>query len=40
MEQLIVRLGSNENDVIHWIVCSPNEDDVIASGELAGVEDL
>ncbi|GAC35302.1 type II secretion system protein GspL [Paraglaciecola polaris] len=34
MEQLIVRLGSNEDDVIHWIVCSPQDDDVIASGEL------
>ena len=40
MEQLIVRLGSNDDDVIHWIVCSPTEDDVIASGELPGVAHL
>ncbi|WP_339767697.1 type II secretion system protein GspL [uncultured Paraglaciecola sp.] len=40
MEQLIVRLGSNEDDIIHWIVCSAQGDDVIASGELPDAEHL
>jgi general secretion pathway protein L len=40
MEQLVVRLGSNQNDVIHWIVWSSQLDEVIASGELAGAEHL
>lgn len=40
MEQLVVRLGSNPEDVIHWIVWSTQLDEVIASGELPGVEQL
>jgi general secretion pathway protein L len=40
MEQLIVRLGSNEEDVVHWIVYSSQDDEVIASGELANVTHL
>ncbi|MFQ3196362.1 MAG: general secretion pathway protein L [Paraglaciecola sp.] len=40
MEQLVVRLGSGHNDVIHWIVWSTQLDEVIASGELPGSENL
>lgn len=34
MEQLVIRLGSNAQDPIHWIVWSPQQQEIIASGEL------
>lgn len=40
MEQLVVRLGSTSDDVIHWIVWSTQLDEVIASGELPTAEHL
>ncbi|MCF2947424.1 type II secretion system protein GspL [Paraglaciecola aquimarina] len=40
MEQLVVRLGANSDEVIHWIVWSEQEDEIIASGELAGAKEL
>ncbi|GGF62540.1 type II secretion system protein GspL [Alteromonas lipolytica] len=40
MEQLVVRLGTNLHDPVHWVVWSTQSQDVIASGELASAEDL
>lgn len=40
MEQLIVRLGSGLQDPVHWLVWSDTEQDIIASGELAGSDEL
>ncbi|MCV2885808.1 type II secretion system protein GspL [Aestuariibacter sp. AA17] len=40
MEELVIRLGSDANPVIHWMVWSDSEKDIIASGELAGPADL
>lgn len=34
MEQLVVRLGSNATDRVHWLVWSSQEEEIIASGEL------
>ena len=40
MEQLVVRLGVTPNDVIHWIVWSSQQSEIIASGELTGSDQL
>ncbi|WP_158972732.1 type II secretion system protein GspL [Paraglaciecola sp. L3A3] len=40
MEQLVVRLGANPNDAIHWIVWSSQQDEIIASGELPDASHL
>lgn len=34
MEQLVVRLGADPDEAIHWIVWSKQQDEIIASGEL------
>ena len=34
MEQLVVRLGANPDESIHWIVWSSQQNEIIASGEL------
>ncbi len=34
MEQLVVRLGANPDEPIHWIVWSSQQNEIIASGEL------
>jgi len=39
-ENLIIRLGSHAEDIIHWLVWSTIEKNIIASGELAGAEQL
>lgn len=40
MEQLVVRLGTNLYDPVHWVVWSPQSQDVIASGELSNADAL
>ena len=40
MEQLVVRLGANPNEPIHWIVWSSQQDEIIASGELPDATQL
>jgi general secretion pathway protein L len=40
MEQLVVRLGANPNDSIHWIVWSNQQNEIIASGELPNAAQL
>jgi general secretion pathway protein L len=40
MEQLVVRLGANPNEPIHWIVWSSQQNEIIASGELPDVSQL
>lgn len=40
MEQLVVRLGSDAADPVHWIVWSEQQQEIIASGELASASDL
>lgn len=40
MEQLVIRLGSVPSDVIHWLVWSLQENEIIASGELHGIDEL
>lgn len=40
MEQLLVRLGANKVDPISWLVWSPSEEEIIASGELKNAEGL
>lgn len=40
MEQLIVRLGSREEDPVHWLVWSDSEDEIIASGVLPDAAQL
>ena len=39
-ENLIIRLGSNHNNVIHWMVWSAHGQEIIASGELSNAEQL
>ncbi|KGJ92381.1 type II secretion system protein GspL [Colwellia psychrerythraea] len=42
-ETLFIRLGSQAHDIIHWLVVSEinsNEQEIIASGELKGAEQL
>jgi general secretion pathway protein L len=40
MEQLVVRLGANPSEAIHWIVWSDQQDEIIASGELPDASQL
>jgi general secretion pathway protein L len=40
MEQLVVRLGANPNEPIHWIVWSGQQNEIIASGELPNAAQL
>lgn len=40
MEQLVVRLGSNDDDAVHWLVWSAQEQEIIASGELTDASHL
>ena len=40
MEQLVVRLGSNPDESIHWIVWSSQQNEIIASGELPDATQL
>lgn len=40
MQRLIVRLGSQSADPIHWLVYSEQEQEIIASGKLNSAEDL
>jgi general secretion pathway protein L len=40
MEQLVVRLGANSDEPIHWIVWSSQQDEIIASGELPDATQL
>ncbi len=40
MEQLVVRLGSNPEQAIHWIVWSDQQNEIIASGELNDASQL
>lgn len=39
-EQLFIRLGSQADDTIHWLVWSEQEQEIIASGELANKDHL
>ncbi|MFC3122632.1 type II secretion system protein GspL [Agaribacter flavus] len=36
MQQLVIRLGSNEQSPLHWLLYSSTESEIIASGELKG----
>ena len=40
MEQLIVRLGSDSQSPVFWIVWSESEQEIIASGELPDAQAL
>lgn len=40
MEQLVVRLGADPDEAIHWIVWSNQQDEIIASGELPDATQL
>ena len=40
MQRLIIRLGSQCSDPIHWLVYSEQEQEIIASGKLNSSEDL
>lgn len=40
MEDLVVRLGSNIQDQVHWLVWSAQEQEIIASGVLENAEQL
>jgi general secretion pathway protein L len=40
MEQLVVRLGANPDEPIHWIVWSRQQNEIIASGELPNATQL
>jgi general secretion pathway protein L len=40
MEQLVVRLGANPDEPIHWIVWSNQQNEIIASGELPDAAQL
>ncbi|GLX78919.1 type II secretion system protein L [Thalassotalea insulae] len=39
-ENLIIRLGSQQSDKVHWLVWSNTEQNIIASGELSNAEQL
>lgn len=39
-EQLIIRLASDEHQIIHWLVWSDSEKEIIASGDLANAAAL
>ena len=38
-EQLLIRLGSLEQDRIAWLIWSQSEQEIIASGELANAQE-
>ncbi|MDT0595198.1 type II secretion system protein GspL [Glaciecola petra] len=40
MQQLIIRLGANAADPIHWLVYSKQEQEIIASGVLQNADEL
>lgn len=40
MEQLVIRLGSQIQEPVHWLVWSAEQDEIIASGELPGASEL
>jgi general secretion pathway protein L len=40
MEKLAIRLGSNPQDPVHWLVWSDTEKEIIASGELPDMDAL
>jgi general secretion pathway protein L len=40
MQRLIIRLGSQTDDMIHWLVYSEQEQEIIASGKLNNADDL
>jgi general secretion pathway protein L len=40
MEQLVIRLGANPDESIHWIVWSSQQNEIIASGELPDATQL
>lgn len=40
MEQLLIRLGSNADEAVHWLVWSTSEREIIASGELENASQL
>jgi general secretion pathway protein L len=40
MQRLIIRLGSNTSDPIHWLVYSEQENEIIASGKLSDASQL
>ena len=40
MEQLLVRLGSRQEDRVQWLVWSADEQEIIASGELPDASQL
>jgi len=39
-EKLYIRLGSNANDAVHWLIFSDDEEGIIASGELPNADAL
>jgi len=39
-EKLLIRLGSQASDPVHWLVWSSTEQNIIASGELASADQL
>ncbi len=39
-ESLLIRLGSQKSDVIHWLIASADKQEIIASGELPNAEQL
>ncbi|MCO4798479.1 MAG: type II secretion system protein GspL [Colwelliaceae bacterium] len=39
-ENLLIRLGSNDDDTIYWMVWSSHEHEIIASGELSSASQL
>ena len=39
-EQLVIRLGSDDNAAVHWLVWSSQEQEIIASGELSHAGEL
>ncbi len=40
MEQLVIRLGSQIQEPVHWLVWSAEQDEIIASGELPDASEL
>ena len=39
-ETLYIRIGSQAKDVIHWLISSANDQDIIASGKLGNANEL
>lgn len=40
MEQLVIRLGSSQEEPVHWLVWSGEQEEIIASGELPSAVEL